>query len=76
VAKVSGDRRVVYPIPRSPDLTWVQARVYPQRGTVTCWADTDAEGSAFGPCEIPQGEAIDGSHHSMVRLMIQPSDQA
>lgn len=76
VAKVDGDRRVVYPIPRSPDLIWVQARVYPQRGAVTCWADTRVAGSAFGPCESSEGDVIDGSRHAAIRLVIQPHDQA
>jgi hypothetical protein len=72
VAKVGGDRRIVYPIPRSPDLIWVQARLYPQRGAVTCWADTPATGSVFRPCESPEGDVIDGSRHSSVRLVVQP----
>lgn len=72
VSSVEGNR-VIYPIPRSADLTWVQARVYPQGVTVTCWADKGSENPAYAPCENPQGEVIDGGRHSTVRLLIQPT---
>jgi hypothetical protein len=72
VASVDGAQRVVYPIPQSPDLTWVKARVYPEGGKLTCWADGRTEGSAFGPCESPQGDVVEGARHTAVRLVIQP----
>jgi len=71
VATVDGAQRIVFPIPRSPDLAWVQARVYPQGGTLTCWADGRSDGSAFGPCESPQGDVVDGALHTSVRLVVQ-----
>jgi hypothetical protein len=73
VASIDGTQRIVYPIPRSPDLTWVQARVYPQGGKVTCWADGRSGGSAFGPCESPDGDVVDGARHTSVRLLVQPT---
>jgi hypothetical protein len=73
VASVDGAQRIVYPIPRSPDLTWVQARVYPQGGKLTCWADGRSDRSAFGPCESPDGDVVDGARHNSVRLLVQPA---
>jgi hypothetical protein len=78
-----GSRRVVYPVPRSEDITWVRARVYAQTETVMCWADgrrpdgrsaeSPSERSAFTPCEHQAGEEIDGSRHSSIRLELRPS---
>jgi hypothetical protein len=61
-------RRIVYPIPTSPQLGWVRARLYVGSGTVTCWGDAPSGTSAFGPCENPQASEIDGTRHSNVRL--------
>jgi hypothetical protein len=74
VASVGNQRRIVYPIPQSPDLTWVLARLYPQDADVSCWADSSSGGgSAFTTCENPKGDEIDGSKHTTVRLVVQPS---
>jgi hypothetical protein len=67
VAAISG-RRIVYPIPTSPQLRWVRARLYVTAGTVACWGDAPSGASAFGPCESPGASEIDGTRHSTVRL--------
>jgi hypothetical protein len=67
VAAVDG-RRIVYPIPKSPQLGWVRARLYVPTGTVTCWGDAPSGDSAFGACETPQATEIDGTRHANVRL--------
>jgi len=62
-------QRIIYPIPTSPQLSWVAAHLYPQ-GTLICWADAASGDSPFGPCE--QGDPIDGKRHSSLRLVLTP----
>jgi hypothetical protein len=66
-----GGHRIVYPIPTSPQLGWVRARLYVTAGTVTCWGDAPSGNSAFGPCESPQASEIDGTRHATVRLELE-----
>jgi hypothetical protein len=67
VAAING-RRIVYPIPRTSQLTWVRARLYAPNGKVTCWGDTPSNRSVFVPCSGPQVGEIDGGRHSAIRL--------
>lgn len=67
VASVSG-RRIVYPIPRSGELSWLTARVYATRGTVSCSGDSPRGARTFVPCSGWQQGEIHGSRHSRLRL--------
>jgi hypothetical protein len=67
VAAVGG-RRIVYPIPQSPALRWVHARLYVQTGTVLCWGNRPAGGTVFSPCQCPAPGEVDGTRHDTIRL--------
>lgn len=68
VAAIDG-RRIVYPIPRTPRISWISARLYLSGGTVSCWGTASSSGEGtFSPCTTSGPDLIDGSERSVLRL--------